>query len=117
MLGQSDGFVPKLSRAAMFFLPKLTDGQPCVSPCILKVWGSIAFIIGQVGEASDDIRRYFTKYCHAAMLSDHIMERFFVGMAIVGFVGLFLTIGLSVYPHCPSSCHANSAAPLSVNFR
>jgi hypothetical protein len=28
------------------------------------------------------------------------LERFFVGMAIVGFVGLFLTVGLSMYsPH------------------
>ena len=25
------------------------------------------------------------------------LERFFVGMAILGFVGLFLTVGLSMY--------------------
>jgi len=27
------------------------------------------------------------------------VERFFVGMAIVGFLGLFLTVGLSMYPN------------------
>jgi len=43
------------------------------------------------------------------------LERFFVGMAIVGFVGLFLTVGLSVYPHL--ILYADSAAPASVNFR
>jgi len=27
------------------------------------------------------------------------LERFFVGMAIAGFIGVFLTVGLSVYPN------------------
>jgi hypothetical protein len=27
------------------------------------------------------------------------VERFFVGIAIVGFLGLFLTVGLSMYPN------------------
>jgi hypothetical protein len=27
------------------------------------------------------------------------VERFFVGMAIVSFLGLFLTVGLSMYPN------------------
>jgi hypothetical protein len=26
-------------------------------------------------------------------------ERFFIGMAIVGLLGLFLTVGLSMYPN------------------
>jgi hypothetical protein len=26
------------------------------------------------------------------------VERFFIGMAIVGFFGLFLTVGLSIFP-------------------
>jgi hypothetical protein len=40
------------------------------------------------------------------------LERFFVGMAIVGFVGLFLTVGLSMY--YPQE---NNPAPLLVSFK
>jgi hypothetical protein len=40
------------------------------------------------------------------------LERFFVGMAIVGFVGLFLTVGMSMYYP-----QATKPAPASVNFR
>jgi hypothetical protein len=37
------------------------------------------------------------------------LERFFVGMTIVGFVGLLLAVALSVYPNLIS--YANNAAP------